>query len=64
MLDGKLKVFPSLSSLHLTLYMTREVCDFGFARKVSKETQEMTICGTDEWMVVAIFYLSWLLANF
>jgi len=27
-----------------------KVCDFGFARKISKETQEMTICGTDEWM--------------
>jgi len=27
-----------------------KVCDFGFARKLNRELQEMTICGTDEWM--------------
>lgn len=32
--------------------MKVKICDFGFARTASSQKRPMTICGTNEWMVI------------
>lgn len=35
----------------LTIFV---VCDFGFARSIGNRRQLMTVCGTNDWMVLSL----------